>query len=180
MTIVRGEENGNNGHHAGGGWRGGRSPSSRDTRAGALARPSVGSTEASFPKGDLGRRSSALRALPRNQCVFLCRRCNTGQGWLPTYGSGPFSAAAPCTHVPGRYLSKIPVSMVRNKKRPLAGVLGANWVQHWKCDPYAATMREKPGLGPKALNNRGCNAIAVPPQYERNACGLGSNPRSPG
>jgi hypothetical protein len=38
MTIVIGEENGNNGHHAGGVWRGGRCPSSLDTRAGALAR----------------------------------------------------------------------------------------------------------------------------------------------
>ena len=38
MTIVREEENGNNGHHAGGVWRGGRCPSSLDTRAGALAR----------------------------------------------------------------------------------------------------------------------------------------------
>jgi hypothetical protein len=38
MTIVREEENGNNGHHAGGVWRGGRCPSSRDTRAGALTR----------------------------------------------------------------------------------------------------------------------------------------------
>ena len=44
MTIVREEENGNNGHHAGGVWRGGRCPSSLDTRAGAL-RASVGSTE---------------------------------------------------------------------------------------------------------------------------------------
>ena len=38
MTIVREEENGNNGHHAGGVWRGGRCSSSLDTRAGALAR----------------------------------------------------------------------------------------------------------------------------------------------
>ena len=38
MTIVREEENGNNGHHAGGVWRGRRCPSSLDTRAGALAR----------------------------------------------------------------------------------------------------------------------------------------------
>jgi hypothetical protein len=38
MTIVREEENGDNGHHAGGAWRGGRCPLSRDTRAGALAR----------------------------------------------------------------------------------------------------------------------------------------------
>jgi hypothetical protein len=98
--------------------------------------PFVGSTEAGFPIGDLGPRSSASRALPRNQCVFRCRRCNTGRAWLPTCDSGPFSPGAPCTHVPGRYLSKIPVSMVRNKKRPLAGVLGANWVHHWKCDPH--------------------------------------------
>jgi hypothetical protein len=35
MTIVREEENGNNGHRAGGVWRGGRCPSSLDTRAGA-------------------------------------------------------------------------------------------------------------------------------------------------
>ena len=46
MTIVREEENGNNGHHAGGVWRGSRCPSSLDTRAGALVRV-VGSTEAS-------------------------------------------------------------------------------------------------------------------------------------
>src|SRR5262245_20084170 len=38
MTIVRGEVNRNNGHPAGGVWRGGRCPSSLDTRAGALAR----------------------------------------------------------------------------------------------------------------------------------------------
>ena len=38
MTIVREEENGNNGHHAGGVWRGGRCPSSLATRAGTLAR----------------------------------------------------------------------------------------------------------------------------------------------
>jgi hypothetical protein len=38
MTFVREEENGNNGHHAGGVWRGGRCPSFLDTRAGALAR----------------------------------------------------------------------------------------------------------------------------------------------
>ena len=38
MTIVRGKEDGDNDHHAGGVWRGGRCPSSRDTRAGALAR----------------------------------------------------------------------------------------------------------------------------------------------
>ena len=38
MTIVREEENGGNGDHAGGVWGGGRCPSSRDTRAGALAR----------------------------------------------------------------------------------------------------------------------------------------------
>jgi hypothetical protein len=38
MTIVREEENGGNGHHAGGVWRCGRCPSSLDTRAGALAR----------------------------------------------------------------------------------------------------------------------------------------------
>ena len=38
MTIVREEENGNNGYLAGGVWRGGRCPSSLDTRAGALAR----------------------------------------------------------------------------------------------------------------------------------------------
>jgi len=24
-------------------------------------------------------------------------------GWPPTYGSGPFALATPCTHVPGRY-----------------------------------------------------------------------------
>ena len=45
MTIVREEENGNIFHHAGGVWRGGRCPSSRDTRVGALA-ASVGSTDA--------------------------------------------------------------------------------------------------------------------------------------
>jgi hypothetical protein len=38
MTIVREEENGNNGHHAGGVWRSSRCPSSLDTRTGALAR----------------------------------------------------------------------------------------------------------------------------------------------
>jgi hypothetical protein len=38
MTFVREEENGNNGHHAGGVWRGGLCPSFLDTRAGALAR----------------------------------------------------------------------------------------------------------------------------------------------
>jgi hypothetical protein len=38
MTIVREEENGNNGHHAGDVWRGGRCPSSRDRLAAALAR----------------------------------------------------------------------------------------------------------------------------------------------
>ena len=38
MTIVREEENGNNGRHAGGVWRGGRCPLSLDTRAGTLAR----------------------------------------------------------------------------------------------------------------------------------------------
>jgi hypothetical protein len=38
MTIVREEGNGNNGHHAGDVWRGGRSRSSRDPRAGTLAR----------------------------------------------------------------------------------------------------------------------------------------------
>ena len=37
MTIVREEENGNNGHHAGDVWRGGRCPSSLDSLAGALA-----------------------------------------------------------------------------------------------------------------------------------------------
>ena len=45
MTIVREEENGNNGRHAGGVWRGSRCSSSLDTRAGALARV-VGSTDA--------------------------------------------------------------------------------------------------------------------------------------
>jgi hypothetical protein len=43
MTIVREEENGDNGHHADGAWRGGRCPLSRDTRAGALARLGVSS-----------------------------------------------------------------------------------------------------------------------------------------
>jgi hypothetical protein len=38
MTIVREEKNRNNGHHAGDVWRGGRCPSSRDSRVGALAR----------------------------------------------------------------------------------------------------------------------------------------------
>jgi hypothetical protein len=37
MTFVREEENGKNGHRAGGVWRGGRCPSSLDTPAGALA-----------------------------------------------------------------------------------------------------------------------------------------------
>jgi hypothetical protein len=37
MTIVREEENGNNGHHAGGVWRGRRCSSFLDTRTGALA-----------------------------------------------------------------------------------------------------------------------------------------------
>jgi protein-tyrosine phosphatase len=36
--------------------------------------------------------------------------------------------------------------------RSLVVIAGLSlWVQHWKCDPNAATMREKPGLGPKAL-----------------------------
>ncbi len=58
MTIVREEGNGNNGHHAGGVWRGGRCPSSLDSRAGALAR-SVRSTEAS--KAGLRSSCSDLR-----------------------------------------------------------------------------------------------------------------------
>ncbi len=66
-------------------------------------RASVTSTEAGVPKGDLGRRSSVCWALPRNQCVFLCRRCNMDWRWPPTYGSGPFAPATPCTHLPGRY-----------------------------------------------------------------------------
>ena len=42
----------------------------------------------------------------------------------------------------------------RNRKttgsaRAVSG-LGANWVQHWKCDCHATTMRIKPGLGHKA------------------------------
>ena len=43
-------------------------------------------------------------------------------------------------------------------------VLGANWVQHWKCDPNAATMLMKPGLGHKALKYLGlqCYRIAAP------------------
>src|SRR5208337_1961617 len=31
------------------------------------------------------------------------RRCNMDWRWPPTYGSGPFAPATPCTHVPGRY-----------------------------------------------------------------------------
>jgi hypothetical protein len=38
MTIVRGHENGNSGHHAGDVRRGGRCPSSLDSLADALAR----------------------------------------------------------------------------------------------------------------------------------------------
>jgi hypothetical protein len=38
MTLVRGEGDGDHGHHAGGVWRSGRCPSSPETRAGALAR----------------------------------------------------------------------------------------------------------------------------------------------
>ena len=49
MTIVREGENGNNGHHAGDVWRGGRCPSSRDTRAGALARVGRPDASASLP-----------------------------------------------------------------------------------------------------------------------------------
>jgi hypothetical protein len=41
MTIVREDKNGDNGHHAGGVWRGGRCPSSLHTRAGALPRVGV-------------------------------------------------------------------------------------------------------------------------------------------
>jgi hypothetical protein len=79
MTIVREEENGDNGHHAGGAWRGGRCPLSRDTRAGALARfglidrrvqdgcsmlRCVGPTRARGKKGDsLGRTTLGSRRL---------------------------------------------------------------------------------------------------------------------
>jgi hypothetical protein len=65
MTIVREDENGNNGHHAGGVCRGGRCPSSLATRAGTLALFGridrrhfgsigfgvVGPTRANHPKG---------------------------------------------------------------------------------------------------------------------------------
>ena len=54
MTIVREEENGNNGHHAGGVWRGGRCPSSLDTRAGALAR---------FGRIDRSRRMAVMKCI---------------------------------------------------------------------------------------------------------------------
>jgi len=62
-------------------------------------RASVTSTEAGFPKGDLGRRSSVWWALPRNQCDSLSRRCNTGLGvatdlWFWSVCSG--NALYPC------------------------------------------------------------------------------------
>ena len=64
MTIVKDEKNGNNGRHAGGVWRGGRCPSSLDTRAGALARVGriVRRNEALVPK--LHRCPSMAVALP--------------------------------------------------------------------------------------------------------------------
>jgi hypothetical protein len=42
--------------------------------------------------------------------------------------------------------------------------LGANRVQDWKCDPNAATMLVKPGLGHKALKHPGlqCHRVAAP------------------
>jgi hypothetical protein len=42
---------------------------------------------------------------------------------------------------------------------PVVSVLGANWVQDWKCGPYAAKMPTKPGLVREALTADGVKRI---------------------
>jgi hypothetical protein len=107
MTIVREEENGNNGHHAGDVWRGGRCPSSLDSLAGALAR--FGRIDRSIGRSPCARRSDRpkhpgsdlaapheLVCLPpptqlANGCrsqVLRCRRTDAGQRRPNTSGSG--------------------------------------------------------------------------------------------
>ena len=90
MTIVREEENGNNGHHAGGVWRGHRCSSSLDTRAGALAR--FGLIDRSIGEPPCARRCRRTEA--RNATVAsrgiqgeaACARANvTSSGLRPSF-----------------------------------------------------------------------------------------------
>src|SRR5271157_6077313 len=64
----------------------------------------VGRVRGLEPRGGPSARSRAVAfGPPRSGLVLLCRRCNMDWRWPPTYGSGPFAPATPCTHVPGRY-----------------------------------------------------------------------------
>ena len=61
----------------------------------------------------------------------------------------------------------------------LAFSLGANWVQHWKHEPSAGTMRTAPGRGLKAFRALGlqCNRNAIPMWVKPSVSKL-RNPRS--
>ena len=110
MTIVREEENGNNGHHVGGVWRGHRCSSSLDTRAGALARrsdrpkrravalrASVGSTAASADIGLWTGTAEFHGATSVNTPTWPSRRCPAPCSAPPAAG-----AAAPGSRNSGR------------------------------------------------------------------------------
>jgi hypothetical protein len=87
MTIVREEENGNNGYHAGGVCRGGRCPSSLDTRAGALAR---------FGLIDRGVSDDALAAAPSrwHACIHTSQKVEPGVPWAQRLMTGERPSAA--------------------------------------------------------------------------------------
>ena len=49
--------------------------------------------------------------------------------WPPTYGSGPFAPATPCTHVPGRYSG--PNKFKRRVARPWSWDIGSSTSAAW-------------------------------------------------
>ena len=68
-------------------------------------------------------------------------------GWPPTYGSGPFAPATPCTHVPGRYSGMVQI----------LGFSGNSTDR-----PHASTVEVLSVLGPMAGSG---TLVAVKAQY---------------
>jgi hypothetical protein len=124
MTIVREEENGNNGHHAGGLWRGRRCSLSLDTRAGALAR--VGRIDrishGSISFGVVGPKQVELDGVTRRLWNFLSLASGV---WKPTR-VGDWMTDTWVRPAPARWARAVPVPVVSRHFSLLAASTSAS------------------------------------------------------
>ena len=70
-------------------------------------------------------------------------------GWPPTYGSGPFALATPCTHVPGRYSE--PSKFKSRVAHPWSWDIGSSTSAAWTSLNMVLAVG-KPGLSASARN----------------------------